>query len=177
MNRVLLGVATFISTILLTNSGFASDSRSPKIDFVNTTNLKANWAPGGGTLEIDFYNDTKYACKIKKSTLTYGVWYERPPNSDEIIAKHTNVSWWAHQSSGHGPDISMEIECGGYSFKIRNHQNFTVLEGGDQFCSVYDVDKHLTVTNKQTQHSSYIDDDEGVAKVAVSLKGSHFEFE
>ncbi|WP_330924248.1 hypothetical protein [Candidatus Sororendozoicomonas aggregata] len=151
MNRVLLAVATFISMISLTNSGFA----------VGTDE---------GYLEVNFQNNTDYDCKITAPDKPrYGGWYGKPPKS---IAAHHSGIWLGRQDNYHyhGPNMSVVLKCGGYSLSLKNQQNYSLCKGGKQHFS-YTADKHLTVSYKQTRGASYHSHECGVADVTVSFNG------
>ncbi|WP_330924249.1 hypothetical protein [Candidatus Sororendozoicomonas aggregata] len=149
MNRVLLAVATFISMIFLTNSGFAG--------YIDE-----------GYLTVNFHNNTDYNCTITYSDPpSYGDWYAEPPKS---IAAHHSGTWGGNQDNYHGPDFKVELKCGGYSLSLRNRQNYSFWKGGKQFCS-YTADNHLTVTYKQTRRASWSSHEEGIADVSLSFNG------
>ncbi|WP_330927309.1 hypothetical protein [Candidatus Sororendozoicomonas aggregata] len=145
MGRVWLAI-TFISVTFFTNVSFAHyQSRM---------------------LDVHFINKTDYACRAY-SDINRGYWDIEPPR---WIKKHSEADWRVEQEEYHGPDITVKFKCGHYSFSVRNQQNFCEFEGGDQTCSTFHVDKHLNVTNRETQHASYRFDKEGIAEIVVSPK-------
>ncbi|WP_330924247.1 hypothetical protein [Candidatus Sororendozoicomonas aggregata] len=147
MNRVLLAVATFISMIFLTKSGFADADEKD--------------------LQVNFHNNTNYDCKVIDSDTKHGDWYAGPPKS---IAAHHSASWGGSQDSYYGPDMVVVLKCGRYSLRLRNRQNFSCFMGGKQYCS-YTADKHLTVSYKKVQNASYGSGERGIADVTVSFNG------
>ncbi|WP_330925398.1 hypothetical protein [Candidatus Sororendozoicomonas aggregata] len=155
MNRVLPAIMTFTYMMFFTNASFAK------------------WFNPEGRLEISFINNTDYDCKAN-THLKHGEWDQEPP---ETLYKHLTTGWVVNQLHGHGPDLRVKFTCGGYSFSTRNQQNLSALAGGDQTLSVSDVDKHLTVTNKQIQHASWWNEKPGKAQIVVTPKGRHFGFE
>ncbi|WP_330927409.1 hypothetical protein [Candidatus Sororendozoicomonas aggregata] len=154
MNRVLLTTAVFISTIFLLNSGYASEPVDP-------TNLPS------GHLRVNFHNATGYTCKSSGIHLKHGNWSHKPPGS---VGPHKS-DFWEGKQTYRGPDMALTFECGGYSFSVRNQQNFSWMEGGDQNNSTYSVNKHVKVTNKQFQHAR-TRNIMGIANITVSLNRS-----
>ncbi|WP_330927308.1 hypothetical protein [Candidatus Sororendozoicomonas aggregata] len=149
MSRVLPAIAIFIYIMFFTNVSFAEHDPQD-------------------TLQVSFVNNTEYTCTIKPH-LKYGKWITKPPDS---MPKHSSTYWIAVQRYLHGPDMTLKVTCGGYSFSTRNQQNYCDLEGGDQKHSAFDVDKHLKVTNRQVQHASYGGKKPGIAQISVFyLKG------
>ena len=152
MGRVLPAIATFISMIFLINSGFTRASSQ--------------------YLRVNFYNKTDYTCEITNVCRKHGMW-DKEPFENQLIDKHKSIYWSGKQSGFFGPDMALTLQCSGYSFSVRNQQNYTFLGGGKQHYSTYDVDKHLNVINKQVKHASVHHGAPGIANVTVSLKGSH----
>ncbi|WP_330925396.1 hypothetical protein [Candidatus Sororendozoicomonas aggregata] len=146
MNKVLPVITTFIYMMFFTNASFAAFHQAE-------------------SLEVFFTNNTDYKCTLD-AYLKHGEWHRKPPKS---VSKHSVVYWIAEQGI-YGPDIIITFNCGGYSFSTKNQQNFSEFEGGDQHCSTFDVDKHLYVTNKQTQHAAF-GSKLGKAEIYVALKG------
>ncbi|WP_330926147.1 hypothetical protein [Candidatus Sororendozoicomonas aggregata] len=180
MNKLLLVIATFISAVLLTSPGFAH--RSEHASQVNTTNntghhfkriqQKDRWylpAPRDPNyLQVNFNNHTPTLCKITGEILVHGDWDSTPPKLYDNI---NEASYWvATIMFGYGPKIDMTFKCGPYSFSTINQQNLSVLAGGNQHNSTYNVDKHLRVTNEMTQHASFADSLPGIAEINVSFK-------
>ena len=149
MNSMLAAFATLIFMVFITNAGFVHANQN--------------------YLRVDFYNKTGYTCKITDNQLKYGSWYRKPKKS--LTIKTGNIiSWSAEQSDFHGPDMTITLSCGGYSFSVRNQQNYCYMEGGDQYTNTFNVDKHLDVTNKQVQHAAVWGGKTGIAAVTASLK-------
>ncbi|WP_330924911.1 hypothetical protein [Candidatus Sororendozoicomonas aggregata] len=153
MNKASLAViATFIFTILPAAASSASS-------FKSKFNSKA--------LQVNFINNTRYACKITRNYLKHGQWDIKPP--DEIGAYNESI-WDATQYAFHGPDIALTFKCGDYSFSVKNQQDFSALVGGGQHNATYDVDNHLRVTNREIQRAATVQDIPGIAEIKVSLK-------
>lgn len=150
MNRALQAIVTCISMLFLTNPGFAYET--------------------GGFLYVHAFNKTKYTCTITHQKIKHGYWFYQPPDS---IAANAEGGWTGSQTAVYGPDMVVTLKCGGYSFTVENRQNLSLFIAGNQHCKTYNVDKHLSVTNKQTKHASIHEG--GIAEVTVSLKGGHLE--
>ncbi len=155
MNRVLLAISLFITMIFFTHAKFA-------------------FSYNQHDLEVDFVNNTKYACTVTDSHLKYGIWQIKPLDNIKAGGK---CNWDVLQIALHGPDIYVTMKCGDYSFSVRNQQNLSALQGGNQHSTTFNVDKHLNVTNKQIQHASFTGQKPGIAQVTVSLKRGQYEFE
>ncbi|WP_330927307.1 hypothetical protein [Candidatus Sororendozoicomonas aggregata] len=153
MNRVLPAIAIFIYMMFFTNASFARYTET--------------------ALEVSFVNNTEYTCTIN-ANLKHGKWDKKPPDS---LRKHSSTYWYVLQHHSYGPDMTVKFTCGGYSFSARNQQNFCSLKGGKQKHATFDVDKHLTVTNKELQHASYHSRKPGIARITVSSKGRHLGVE
>ena len=152
MNRVLSAIVTFIYMMFFTNISFAK-KYSPE-----------------ESLEITFINKTDYSCAAD-AYLKHGQWDKKPPKS---IPKHSTANWIVYQSVVWGPDLRIKFTCGGYSFSTKNQQNYCAFKAGNQHYSTSGVDRHLTVTNKQTRHAAYAYDGiklSGKAAIVVSSKG------
>ncbi|WP_330925405.1 hypothetical protein [Candidatus Sororendozoicomonas aggregata] len=153
MNSVLLTIAIFISTVFLTSLSFATDQ------------------PPENCLKVNILNKTSYTCNRTDHTLKHGDWviWREPPIS---LRPYGRDYWMGCQDDFYGPDMRATYECNGYSFSVRNQQNFCFLKTGNQRYSAYDVDKHLNVTNKQTQHAAFHNQKPGIAEITISLKKS-----
>ncbi|WP_330927266.1 hypothetical protein [Candidatus Sororendozoicomonas aggregata] len=150
MNSMLAAFATLVFMVFITNAGFVHADEK--------------------YLVVDFYNKSGYTCKITDYKLKHGYWYGEPKKSLAIKTGYM-YSWSAKQST-YGPDMTVTLSCGGYSFSVRNQQNYCFMKGGNQYTNTFNVDKHLNVTNKQTQHAAVWGGKTGIAAVIVSLKKS-----
>lgn len=152
MNRVLLTLATFISTTFLISASFAGSATEE-------------------CLQVNVLNKTNYTCNRKDFALKHGSWTDgkTPP-----IAIHPQRGeyWTACQTEFYGPNVTATYECNGYFFSVKNQQNLLFVKAGNQHCRVYNIDKHLNVTNKQTQHANEVSHKIGIAQVIISLKKS-----
>ncbi|WP_330926148.1 hypothetical protein [Candidatus Sororendozoicomonas aggregata] len=146
MNKLLLAIVTFISTVILTNVSFADIDENG--------------------LQVYMVNATDYTCKLTNKTLKHGYWYKKPPDT---VKPDETAYWAAIKKALHGPDMDLTFKCGAYSFSVINQQNVSILAGGDQNNKTYHVDGHLSVIIKEIQHASWKDDKPGVAQIVVSL--------
>lgn len=151
MNRVSSTIATFLFTALLTNASFA-------VVLFSCDGLRVN-----------IKNKTNYTCTRTSVWLRHGDWFYKPPHT----VNSGGTGYWGALENIYGPNMALTFECGGYSFSVKNQQNHARMRfkgGGKQHNAIYDVDKHLSVSNKQTQQAECSKDLPGISEVVVSIK-------